>query len=139
MSTSNTSAMRVKVSTDGCVWLLHHLEIVAGSFTNCLPSHFPLLFFSTRSIFSLFICFISVFCYDLKHKHIDLIANATYSQLRIKPLLLFFDTTVHHQSSSGVFNQQFHHCCFINDPMVVALRYLQRYGKTTIDISETYI
>ena len=57
-STSKSSAIRVSVIKSGCCTLVHHFETVEGTLPNFSASHLLVRFFSTRTIFSLFISFI---------------------------------------------------------------------------------
>jgi hypothetical protein len=58
MSISNSSAMRVKVSTDGWALLVHQRDTVATSLPKFSASHFPVLLRSIKTSFILLISFI---------------------------------------------------------------------------------
>ena len=57
-STSNRAATLVNVTKSGCEVLVHHFEIVAGSFLNYSDNHLLVRFFSTNTTFMRFISFI---------------------------------------------------------------------------------
>ena len=60
-STSSNLAILTRLAKSGCEELVHHFETVEGLIFNCSDSHLLVLFFSTNTIFSLLISFISTF------------------------------------------------------------------------------
>lgn len=60
LSTFNSSAILERVTRSGCETFVHHLETVDGSLPNSFANHLPVFFFSTRTILSRFISFISI-------------------------------------------------------------------------------
>ena len=77
ISTSSSFAIFSKVSILGWEVLVHHLEMVAGSFPSVSASHLLVLFFSTRTTFNLLtfaiLSIILIFCKDSENLAIVMI------------------------------------------------------------------
>ena len=54
------SAILSRILRDGCVVLLHHFESVTGEIPSSTDNHFAVLFFSTKTSFSLFMSLPSI-------------------------------------------------------------------------------
>ena len=89
-STSNRAAILVNVTKSGCEVLVHHFEIVAGSFLNCSDNHLLVRFFSTNTTFMRFISFIVYLYYCVQRKDNGFFWN----QVVFVALLLLFSISV---------------------------------------------
>lgn len=60
MLTLSIDAILTSISKNGCAQLEHQRDIVASFLFNCSVSHLPLCFGSPNTIFSLFMCSITI-------------------------------------------------------------------------------
>ena len=75
---SNRAATLVNVTKSGCEVLVHHFEIVAGSFINCSDNHLLVRFFSTNTTFMRFISFIVYLYYCVQRKDNGIFLKSDY-------------------------------------------------------------